>query len=312
MKKFLEDVDAPTSNLVSNKDLFEILKEKGCCKTELSILQDYIQKRDVIDVSGFSGNTTFIVPEHNKNKSGLVVKISQNENELFNDAVVTRLMAKKGCSSNVLNYFSSNKDYLITEVITSSPAIDEFTSLDSMAAGMGKSLRQFHEIDWKKDEFTSDEIDVLVNNPNKFIDIALSHEEGLSYLKDYIKEYNYRTMKKYILEYCYKFESDEVIVHGDFNPRNIFINKGKLDKMIDFTDTHYGDRHYDIYFTMWSSALYLGILDDPKKIEQFNRIFLDSYGRDVIDYERLRLCGNIVCMYWQEHNDINGLSRSRV
>lgn len=60
---------------------------------------------------------------------------------------------------------------------------------------------------------------------------------------------------------------------------------------------------------MWSIGVYLGIVDNHILMDQLRDIFLDAYGRELIDYDRYNLCDKVVCMYWQEHNEINGLKR---
>lgn len=296
-------------NRVKYSELMDILKEKECCTSDLRILNDFINNRDVIDISGLSGNTTFIVPNDENNKESYVIKISPNDGELYDEYIVNNLFFKYGLAPEVIEYFSSNKDYLVNRFIEDECMIDTYFSLDDLARKLGSALRSFHDLKWDKEKFDFMEAEVLIDNPDKFLNISLEHSEGFSYLRDYLKESHYKRIKEHIEEYGYLFKNDDVLVHGEFNPRNIFIKDGKLDKIMGFTDTHYGDRHFDIFYTMWSLAYYSKILDNQKLIDKVNQIFLDSYGRDVIDYERLRLCGNIVCMYKQNPHEVNGLTR---
>ena len=67
-----------------------------------------------------------------------------------------------------------------------------------------------------------------------------------------------------------------------------------------FSDTHYGDRHLDIFYAKYALHYYYNALYDTKLIDRIDQLFLDSYGRDEIDYERLRLCGYIMCMYKED------------
>jgi kanamycin kinase len=114
-------------------------------------------------------------------------------------------------------------------------------------------------------------------------------------------------MKNYLKKYQADYIVDEVMIHGDFNPRNVFVSDGKLAAIVDLNDTCFGDRHYDIYFSMWTVALYSGILNSPDLVAECEKIFLDSYGREKIDMQRMEYCKRLTCMYWQEHNNINGL-----
>ena len=44
-----------------------------------------------------------------------------------------------------------------------------------------------------------------------------------------------------------------------------------------------GDRHYDLAATLWS-------LGHNLKSQAYGAVFLDAYGRDFVDEERLALC----------------------
>lgn len=63
-----------------------------------------------------------------------------------------------------------------------------------------------------------------------------------------------------------KYISDDVIIHGDYNLRNVFAKNSTFAGMVDFADTCFGDRHYDIYFSMWTVALYSGIIGQEEQV----------------------------------------------
>lgn len=310
MKSSIDDPCDQKIDFMSNDELFKILREKACCLTELSVLQDFINCRDVTDVSDDGNIFSFVVPKQRSKDQTLDIRISDNE-DLLNEYVLASLFYNYDLCSEVLDYYSSNKDYLIMEYVDKTSALEEFDSLEKMAVGMASALRTFHNLNIRKDSLSPEEADTLVSYSHKYLDVALSRDEGSSDFRDYIKEINYNTIKDYIIEHGHKFIVDDVIVHGNFSPNNIFIKDGKLDKITNFSESHFGDRHMDIYYAMYTSANYLGILDDEEQLEKFNNLFLDSYGRDNIDYERLRLCGNIICMYYGENKQQKNLTRIR-
>ena len=311
MEKTLDDVHEQKIDFMSNNELFRILRERECCLTELSVLQDFIDRRDVINVYAGEELISFVVPKHRSMDQALEIKISENEEELLNEYIVSNLLYNYGFTTEVLDYFSSNKDYLIMEYVPKKSALEEFDSIEKMATGMASALREFHNIKIPKDSLSPEECEILVRDPHKYMDVALANEEGNSAFKDYIKQINYSTVKDYIIDNGHLFKVCDVIVHGNFSPANVFIKDGKLDKITNFSESHYGDRHFDIYYAMYTSAYYLGILDDELLLEKFNNLFLDSYGRDNIDYERLRLCGNIICMYFDQNTYKKNLTRIR-
>ena len=56
---------------------------------------------------------------------------------------------------------------------------------------------------------------------------------------------------------------------------------------IDLDHSGIGDRHIDLFWGKWSLEFNLGLVGNPDK-RRFGERFLDAYGRQNIDEERLR------------------------
>lgn len=305
-KMLIEDVPMPVDAKVKNRQIFEALRKRGCESREIQYIKKLIGERDAYDFSGYSGITTIIIPKNNANEVGYCIKISDNPSGLYNVFVLCNMMARFGFSSNVVDYISTNKDYLITEQIEIPMALNVFKDFRELAKFMGLSLRRFHDVDWHEVKFLQNESEILQSKSQCIIDVALSHEKGLDFLGQYQHDMNYEMMRKYIKEHQKDYISD-VMIHGDYNPRNVFTDgEGKI-QLVDFADTCFGDRHYDIYFSMWTVALYTGIISNQSLVSECEEIFLTAYGKDKIDCNRLKFCKKLTCMFWQEHNDINTL-----
>lgn len=302
---FLENVDAPKDDIISSTDVLKFLRKRNCREEDIDLIKEFIGNNDVLDTSGFSGNTTLLVD----GDESYCIKISDISSSLQDLKILSNFFNKYKYTSNVISYISTNKDYLITEKINANLVVQEFQDIDVVASTMGEYLRKFHDTVWDIQHFSDDERRLLRDNRDKFITTALKHDVGLSFFADYLCDHDFCSMKNYIEKYGYLFNPDEVLVHGDFNPKNIFSKDGKLCGIIDFTDSHFGDRHYDICFSMWSCMLYYGLLNYKEAIDRFIDIFLKSYGIEKIDFDRMKLCNKIVCMYWQENNVINYLRR---
>ena len=193
---------------------------------------------------------------------------------------------------------------MITEEIKSPWALTKFTTITEMASFMGKTLREFHDINWDNYDMTEEEKNVLSNNGVRIISESLKHKEGLGFMADYQNDHNFKEMRNYIKSNINDYKADDVIIHGDYNPRNVYVKDNQSAGFVDVTDSGFGDRHYDIYWTMWTISLYLGVQSDPKKVLECERAFLSAYGEDIIDEKRMNLCKKLNCMYWQENNDI--------
>ena len=306
-RKLIEDVEMPKDSKVDVHQVFKVLKRRGCTEKEIDYLKSIISDKEIFDFSGYSGITTFLAISSKKHESNLCIKISDTPNSLERSYVMLNLMSKYNLFPRVIKYISTNKDYLITEAIEAPMAVNAFSDFKSLSEFMGKALRSFHDIQWDVFSMTELEKKIISSKTVSILPEALSHEKGLNFLAQYQKDFDYVAMKKYLKEHRENYIEDEVMIHGDFNPRNVFAKDGKLMAVIDLTDTCFGDRHYDIYFSMWTVALYSGILDNSQLVEECQNIFLDSYGREKIDQQRMEYCKKLTCMYWQEHNDIKGL-----
>jgi kanamycin kinase len=306
-RKLIEDVEMPTDAKVEVDKAMESLRRRGCAEAELSYLLELMSDKEIYDFSGYSGITTILVVSSNSDERNFCIKISDVPHELNRHYIMSNLMSRYGLFPKVMKYISTNKDYLITEKVDAPMAINVFKDFRSLSMFMGSALRRFHDIEWNVDSMTSEEIKVIQTKTDLIFSEALSHRTGLRFLAEYQNDLDYSSMKKYLSEHKDEYCKNDVIIHGDFNPRNVFVKDNDLIAVVDLADTCFGDRHYDIYFSMWTVSLYSGIIGNPKLVEECERIFLDSYGRDKIDNNRMELCKKLACMYWQEHNDIKGL-----
>ena len=74
----------------------------------------------------------------------------------------------------------------------------------------------------------------------------------------------------------------EVLLHGDYCLPNIILNHWKFSGYIDLGCGGIGDRHIDVAWGIWTLNYNLGTL-------KYTNRFLDAYGRDVIEPEKLRM-----------------------
>jgi len=73
---------------------------------------------------------------------------------------------------------------------------------------------------------------------------------------------------------------DDVVIHGDYCLPNIILDNFAFQAFVDTGDGGVGDRHYDLYWGIWTLAYNL-------KTDRYGECFLDAYGRSDIDSERL-------------------------
>ena len=86
--------------------------------------------------------------------------------------------------------------------------------------------------------------------------------------------------------YLHPRVSDTTLIHGDYCLPNIIINKWKSSTFIDVGNAGVGDRHYDLYWGLWS--LHYNLHTD-----KYDRCFLDAYGSNLVDIDMITHIGVI-------------------
>lgn len=104
----------------------------------------------------------------------------------------------------------------------------------------------------------------------RFYDLSI--EDGVTYLNK-----NYHKLQR------------NSLIHGDVCLPNIIFKDGKFSKFIDLDRFGYFDYHYDVFWAIWTLELNL-------KTKKYTEEFIKYYGKDLIDEERLKICGLISCL----------------
>ena len=132
----------------------------------------------------------------------------------------------------------------------------------------------------------------------------MSNNIILKYLAMYLNNHDVFEMKQYIKKNKEIINKNLVLVHGDFNPNNVFVDANQNIKLIDFCDTGYCNKHYDIFWTLFMIIIFSGILKDHEKIKECEEIFYNSYGLDSIDFNEIKFFKYFTSLYWKEHDEI--------
>ena len=73
----------------------------------------------------------------------------------------------------------------------------------------------------------------------------------------------------------------DALIHGDACLPNVICRNGSFSSFIDCGLAGAGDRHIDLFWAIWSLQFNL-------KTDRYTDYFLDLYGRENIDFERLK------------------------
>lgn len=239
-----KDLDVPSNYSISYLELIKLLRELGCNITDINYLDYYLLKRNTYDIS-FSGDyITLLVPKTNT-KDGYLIKIGDSYEALYDEYIASLFFHEKGIGPEVIDYISSGKDYLITKLPKGTKASDLYLSPIVMVRYMGQALRSYHDLGFNSKNIGHDARNVFISNKERFNDNIL--------------------------------DNDEVLVHGNFNPANVYFENNKLVSVTNYSDTHLGDRYYDIFYAVKSICKQFNIYNDYVR-EEINQQFLNSYG----------------------------------
>lgn len=198
-------------------------------------------------------------------------------------ALMTDYFYGKGLGPRLVEYVNDGEhDYLLTRALPGENALSPrlLENPERLAAELGKAFRRLHEIRDENipvqgfsdrfiretEDFLKDEI-IPGNSPEGFkARYGCTPEQALA-----------------ALPAIRRYEGDFSLIHGDACLPNVMFSDFVFTGFIDLGAACLGDRHYDLAATLWSLGYNL-------KSQAYGAVFLDAYGRDFVDEDRLALC----------------------
>ncbi|WP_438431524.1 aminoglycoside 3'-phosphotransferase [Gorillibacterium sp. sgz500922] len=183
---------------------------------------------------------------------------------LERENAMTRFLNRHGLAPAAILYRPEpGRDYLLLEAASGDDAA-EASHLEQpgrLAAVFGESLRRLHAVP----------------------------AEGCPYpdrLADWIREAETEAEGGSVHRFPASDDpANETVVHGDACLPNLILNGFAFSAFIDAGSGGVGDRHYDLYWGLWSLAYNLKTGDGGRR-------FLDAYGRDGFCPDRLETVAN--------------------
>lgn len=188
-------------------------------------------------------------------------------------------------SSPVLQYLSTDKDYLITSALDGEDGTsDEYISNPKrLSEVFAQALHFLHNTDISE-----------CPAKNKMAEMVIAaktspfRQNYLDSIADYIGMAHADRAAEEI-ERNSRILQNDVLIHGDYCLVNIILKNWNVMGYIDLGDSGIGDRHYDL-------AQGLRTLSRNLKSSEYGQYFLDAYGRSYIDKDRLRVCSLLASM----------------
>ena len=209
---------------------------------------------------------------------GYYLKIAP-QNRLKREFEMTQFFHRKGLSAKVVIYISEERDWLLTEKIQGNNGI-ALKYLDhpkKLCDLFSERLSLLHIMEYS-DCPIQNHSELYLNN----LDYNKCNRElfpdNWGY-KSAEQAWNIVKSKGHLLQ-------NDTLLHGDYCLPNIILDDWCFSGFVDLDCAGVGDKHIDLFWGIWT-------LNFNLKTNKYKDRFLDAYGRDRIDEERL----NIICAF---------------
>ena len=234
-------------------------------------LRTYIEGANLSDSSSHSGARVLYLD------SGYYLKIDQ-KGRLKREASIASWFEQEGIGTPVIDYVSADKDYLLTKEVIGHDALAFLDQPEKICRTMAEALKMLHS--FCPQNFPSK------NHLKAYKERAFkNYDKGEFYAKALLPQFQINSREEafqLIQEQGHLLETD-AFIHGDAClPNFILKDADHFSCFIDLGLADFSDRHIDLFWAVWSLNYNL---KDPKYAE----LFLDYYGRELIDSNKLRL-----------------------
>jgi len=216
-------------------------------------IRQYVKGAKIFDSSSDNARSLFISGEQRA-----YLKISKR-GTLKREYEMANFLHQHRVSPNVIAYESDlDADYLLTEAVSGEDgtAAMHIGNPEKLASVFGEYLKMLHSLPTEGCPYANKTNELLNEARVKGIDLRV------------LDEYDYSAV-------------DNVIIHGDYCLPNIIMDNFQFKGFIDVGNGGVGDRHYDLYWGIWTLQYNL-------KTDKYRDVFLDAYGRNDIDDEGLK------------------------
>lgn len=201
-------------------------------------------------------------------EAGYYIKIAL-KGALASEAMMGRLFHQLGLGVEVLEYLSSDRDYLVTRSADGEDLTHHLEDPENLCRVMAEGLRKLHS-------------QSVAGAP---VSAKLSGYADLSGFNEYLRmDYigiRSREEAVAVIDANRGRLTSDTLIHGDACLPNIICRDGRFGTFIDCGFGGAGDRHIDLFWAIWSLQFNL-------KTEDYTDHFLDLYGREKVDMDMLK------------------------
>ena len=209
---------------------------------------------------------------------GYYLKVGAAES-LRREAEMTAYFHKKGLGADLLCYLSGQRDLMLSRAVVGEDCTSEkyLAEPKRLCDLLAERLRALHELD-ASDCPVKDRVGEYIATAERNFARGTYNTDHFPDSFGYASgEEAYRVLQegKYLLK-------NEVLIHGDYCLPNVMLDDWKFSGFIDLGAAGMGDRHIDLFWGRWTLQFNL-------HTDEFGDRFLDAYGRDKVDEEKLRV-----------------------
>jgi len=232
-------------------------------------VQTFVDGALVFDCSSSLSSKTY---KFSKQAGNIFCKVGPRE-LLDREVRMNKFFSSHGIGPYVLHYLDlADQGYLVTAALAGTDGIspENLQSPDKLAYTFGKSLARIHSLPAHGCPFS--------NRNDEMLDQALINLEKGEFAEYLIPEGLQLGKEKFFR--LRSLSTSDTVIHGDYCLPNIILKDNELVGFLDLGNGGYGDSHHDLFWGLWT-------LEYNLKTDKFNEVFLNAYGRDRVDFERI-------------------------
>ncbi|MCI8387434.1 MAG: aminoglycoside 3'-phosphotransferase [Clostridiales bacterium] len=232
-------------------------------------IRELVGQVKLTETSGCSGAKTFFADIDD----GYYIKIS-DIGKLKREAEMYDHFASAGLAPRVIDYISADRDYLVTKRLNGESAYAQKYLSDPkrLCRVMAEAMNQLHSIDASSCGYVAETCENLIDSGRFNTDYSAC-----------IGVYDEAEARQFARDNLHLLRHD-TLIHGDFCLPNVLFDDWKFTGFIDLGGAGLGDKHFDIFWAIWS-------LNFNLKTNEYRDYFLECLGDH--DPIRLKLCGII-------------------
>ncbi len=234
----------------------------------------FMQGVDVYDSSSSPEARVYFIDRD----EGYYLKVA-GRTHLARECEMNRYFHSLSLGAEVLLYVSDERDYMLTKSVRGEDCTHRqyLDNPERLVDIIAQRLRMLHETDASlcpvQDRMSSYFALADTNYQNGTYDISLFCDRFA---------YENADVAYRVIEEGKALLNSRVLLHGDYCLPNIILDAWRFSGFIDLGNGGVGDRHIDLFWGVWT-------LEYNLHTDKYSKRFLDAYGRDLVDKEKLRI-----------------------